>query len=116
MYRSLAEPNTFCQSFIKYGSNIPDANKTTCVLGYNLNSSTDSVNVKIVGRNDLEVTLSAWGLWWWQNINSAGPARDSLMTIQTNNWGGYSVHFKRKQPGDVFLTCHNGHWRRVNGF
>lgn len=117
MYRN-KQPSQFAAAFIKYaGKNAPDGNKITEVLSYNLNSPADSVTIQVNGSNELKVTLSAWGTWWWRNTLGATSYQDERVNVSIDEWNhGYTVFFKQKQPGDVFIYCANGHWQQLQGF
>jgi len=117
MYRSLQEPNAFSESFIKYGADIPDGNRVTAILGYNLTNPADSVTVQVNSPNQLYVALSAQGSWFWRNAQGTGDYEDTLVKVHFDQWvHGYTVTFKKKEPGNVFLYCANGSWRNVQSF
>ena len=118
MYRSLQDPNLFAESFIKYGPDIPASDRITPVIGYNLNAPTDSVIVEVSGKDELHVTLSAWGTWFWRKAEGAPNEYDDKLTkLRVDEWGhSFKVTFKQRQPGDVFLYCANGHWHEVSNF
>ena len=116
MYRSL-QPSAFAASFIKYRTPAPDGNRITEVLAYNLNLPTDSVNIQITEKDKLAVTLSAWGIWWWRQTMGASSYENNLVEVHPDELNhAYTVKFKQRQPGDVFLYCANGHWHEVPGF
>jgi hypothetical protein len=116
MYRSL-QPSAFAASFIKDPANMPDGNKITEVLSYNLNSPADSVNVNIIDSTQLQVTLSTWGGWWWQDSRGATDYQDSSVSVHVDDYShSYNVKFKQKQKGAVFLYCANGRWHEVPHF
>lgn len=116
IYRSL-QPSAFAASFIKDTAAMPDGTKITEVLAYNLNAQTDSVNVTRLDSAQLQVTLSTWGGWWWRDTKGATDYQDSLVAVHVDEYShSYTVKFKQKQPGEVFLYCANGRWREVPNF
>ena len=115
MYRCL-RPSSFSGGFMKYGTNEEIENKITEVLSYNLNEMEDSVIVKKIGENKLQVTLSTWGIWWWHKGLGATSYENEQIKVDLDKYNhSYIVTFKQKNDMDVILYCANGQWKEVQG-
>lgn len=110
MYRCKAE-GKFAERY-KFTRGIDVSNNITEVLSYNLNTPTDSVIVKTINDSTLQVTLSAWGIWYWRNTVGAVSYESDKLKLSIDEWNhSYTVVFKDRKAGDVFLYQAAGKWK-----
>jgi len=115
MYRN-KYPSAFAGSFIKNDYSIPQTDITE-VLNYNLNAFEDSVIIEKVNQQQLKVTLSGAGTWWWRNTLGATDYETDEMKVDVDDYNySYVVEFKKKVTGDIFLYQANGKWCEVRNF
>jgi hypothetical protein len=87
------------------------------VYQFNMNSPQDSCTYRIVNDSTLEVTLVAPGSWLWKNSFGAGNIGNKLFSTKINEWGmGYTITFKNKREGDVFIYQVKDKWKEVERF
>lgn len=116
MFRSFEPDNSFAETLaLRYGKNIET--KTTEILEYNMNQATDGVRVEIVSDNELKVVFTGAGnWWWWKGIGGSSYSTDNY-EVKIDEWGvGYSLVFKNKTPGAVYLYQQGDEWKQVEGF
>lgn len=115
MYRNL-QTSAFKGAFIKYDYNIPTTDVVE-LFNYNLCEPFDSVTVEKIDSNQLKVTLSNPGSWWWRNTLGATNYETGILKTTLDEYNhSYIVAFKQRREGDVFLYQANGVWRVFEKF
>lgn len=116
MFRTFLPDNSFAETYkLMYGRGFES--RTTQVLSYNMNSIDDSVVVEKISDNELKVTLAQWGNWWWAGGKGAVSYSTNNYSVAIDEWNhSYTIHFKAKIPGAVYLYQCGREWRKVEGF
>ncbi|MDB5280978.1 MAG: hypothetical protein JWO06_53 [Bacteroidota bacterium] len=85
------------------------------LLKYNMLSVTDSVTIKKLAPNELQVTLAQWGNWWWKNGKGATSYSNKRYDIRVDEWGhSFTVKFKSQSSPAVYLYQCGKQWREFN--
>jgi hypothetical protein len=87
------------------------------VYQWNVNSPKDSATCRIVDSVTLEIKLISEGGWLWRNSFGAVDVETKHFKTTLDKWyPWFTVTFKNKQPGDVFIYAVNDHWEEVKNF
>ncbi len=116
MYRSVLDRSMFALGMkVKYGRNFYD--NTRDIMQYNMNSSDDSVTVEKISDNQLKVTLSGVGNWWWIEGKGAYSYSTDDYSVTIDEWNhAYVLTMKKKLPGEVYIYQCSNHWNEVENF
>jgi hypothetical protein len=116
MYRSFPPDNYFARTLaLRDGKNIEE--RTSEVLEYNMDSISDSVRVEKISNTELKVSFAQPGNWWWRNgIGADHVIADHFEVKPDEGSYSYSLVFKDKLPGSVYLYQCAGNWREVKDF
>jgi hypothetical protein len=75
---------------------------------YHAMSPYDSASCIIPDTNTIEVKLHESGGWFWYQSFGAVNTDNEYFTATLNEWyPWYTIRFKQKQPGDVFIFANN---------
>lgn len=116
MFRSFPPDNFFARTLtIRTGKNIE--NKVVGIYNYNMESVSDAVEVEKISDNQLKVTFAQGGNWWWSNgVGASDYSTENYEAKVDGVTNSYTVTFKNKVPGTVYLYQCGGDWREVKDF
>ncbi|MBL0311083.1 MAG: hypothetical protein IPP77_15890 [Bacteroidetes bacterium] len=110
-------PNSTLSEMLRVQRNIDVDDKLFEVYQTNLVSPSDSAVCEILDSSTLHLTLLTQGAWLWRNSFGATDIDTGSFHAQINrSYPAFTVRFKNKQPGDVFIYSVNDHWKEINGF
>jgi hypothetical protein len=116
MFRCFPPDNLFAETLeLSTGKQIEE--KVFDTYQYNMITANDSVTVEVVSDNELRVTFTQWGNWWWYKGIGAIPLSNNMFDAEIDEWNhSYKIRFKEKLPGTVYLYQCAGEWRELKGF
>lgn len=102
---------------VKHLTNALCTEQMTDVASYNMGTLMDSAIVEVKDSTTLHVRLSNPGSWlWYYGVGAHDYENDLLKFTLDGKTNAYSVVFKDKNNGDVFLYQSGSHWKRVEKF
>ncbi len=114
MFRSFDAQSEFAEALHVRGVVTGPVTET---LKYNMIGTSDSVVVEKLSPEDLKVTFAQWGNWWWRNGKGADNYSTLDYNISIDEWShSYTIHFRKKTPGAVYLYQCSDHWYVVKDF
>lgn len=116
MFRSFEPDNSFAETLaLRYGKDVES--KTTEILEYNMSQPSDGVRVEKVSDKELKVVFTGTGNWWWAKGIGGGSYTTDDYEVKIDEWGmGYSLVFKNKTQGAVYLYQQGDDWKQVESF
>ncbi len=116
MFRASAPDNSFVKTLTLRGNPAVES-KTSQVMNYNMNLTSDSVTVEKISENELKVTFAQGGNWWWnEGIGARDYSTKEYDVKIDESSSSYLLKLKRKEPNAVYLYQCGGHWRVVENF
>lgn len=84
---------------------------------WNAMSPHDSASCTVIDSNTLEIKLHSNGGWLWYKSFGATNTENDFFKTTLNEWyPQYTIQFKQKQKGDVYIFANNKKWQQVNNF
>lgn len=84
---------------------------------WNAMSPYDSASCTVIDSHTVEVKLHGHGGWLWYKSFGATNTENEFFKTTLNEWyPQYTITFKQKQPGDVFIFANNKHWQQLDNF
>lgn len=116
LFRGFPPENSFAITmWVKAHGNFKPVVKE--ILLYNMNSTSDGVNVQKLSDSTLRVTFNQWGnWWWWKGVGANSYETDDYSVIIDNDSHAYTISFKRKKADAVYLYQVAGEWIAVENF
>lgn len=115
MYRDDEDGAIFEQELKLRG--VIDGNQTVKqILGFNMESLSDSLKVEQISENELKVSFAQYGNWWWQKGVGASSYSTEDYDVRIGEWGEYYIRFKHQYPQAVYLYLCGTEWREIKAF
>jgi hypothetical protein len=87
------------------------------IMQYNMLQADDSCFHEIVDSSSIKLTFGQWRNWWWYKSFGASSYDSSLYSVKIDEWAhSFTVHFKDKRPGDVYIYQTCDHWEEIKDF
>lgn len=115
MFRSYTPDIGFAE-VLELKNGTPIEYKLNSVLEYNMHTPQDAVNVEVTNDTTLTVAFAQYGNWWWWHGVGAGDREEKDYTIKIDGAYAYTITFKHKTPGAVYLYQQGNKLYHVKGF
>ena len=87
------------------------------IMQYNMLQADDSCFHEIVDSSSIKLTFGQWRNWWWYKSFGASSYDSALYSVKIDEWAhSFTVHFKDKRPGDVYIYQACDQWVEIEGF